>query len=76
MPDLTGIEATPRLREASSPAKIVFLTVHGDHDYIHAGLAAGASAYVLKAHFASDLIIALREALAGRSFVLPLAGSK
>jgi DNA-binding NarL/FixJ family response regulator len=73
MPEMTGIEAARRIREAGSSAKIVFLTVHDDPDYIRAGLAAGASAYVLKSRLASDLMVALREALAGRSFVSPSA---
>ena len=53
------------------PAKIVFLTVHGEPDYLRAGFAAGATAYVLKSRLASDLVPALREALAGRSFISP-----
>jgi len=76
MPGMTGIEAARHLRESGSPAKIVFLPVHGDPDYIRAGLAAGASAYVLKSRLASDLVVALREALAGRSFVSPSADWK
>jgi DNA-binding NarL/FixJ family response regulator len=71
MPDLGGLEAARFLRAAGSCVKIVFLTVHGDPDYVRAGLAAGVSGYVVKTRLASDLVPALRAALAGRTFVSP-----
>lgn len=71
MPGLSGIETARYLRAAGSRAKIVFLTVHGDPDYVRAGLEAGATAYVVKSRLATDLIPALKEALAGHSFVSP-----
>jgi DNA-binding NarL/FixJ family response regulator len=74
MPGLSGIETARRLRAAGSRAKIVFLTVHGDPDYVRAGLAAGATGYVVKSRLAADLVPALREALAGRSFLSPSIG--
>ena len=42
MPVLDGIEAVRSLRAAGSRSKFVFLTVHGDEDYVRAALAAGA----------------------------------
>ena len=69
MPVLNGIEAARQLKAKASRAKIVFLTVHRDPDYIRAALAAGALGYVVKCRLASDLLLALREVLAGRSFV-------
>ena len=71
MPVLNGIEAARQLRGAGSRAKIVFLTVHQDPDYVRGALEAGALGYVAKSRLASDLPLALREALAGRSFVSP-----
>jgi DNA-binding NarL/FixJ family response regulator len=71
MSKMDGIETARRLRAAGSGSKIVFLSVHGDPDYVRAGLAAGATGYVVKSRLASDLVPALREALAGRSFVYP-----
>ena len=56
---------------AGCHAKLVFLTVHDDPDYVRAALQAGGSAYVVKSRLASDLVTAIREALAGRSFVSP-----
>jgi DNA-binding NarL/FixJ family response regulator len=69
MPGLNGIEAARKLKASGSSAKIVFLTVHEDEDYIRSALATGALGYVVKHRLASDLIPAMREALAGRRFV-------
>jgi DNA-binding NarL/FixJ family response regulator len=71
MPVLGGFEAARLLRAAGSCVKIVFLTVHGDPDYVRAGLAVGVSGYVVKSRLASDLVPALRAALAGQTFVSP-----
>jgi DNA-binding NarL/FixJ family response regulator len=72
MPVLNGLEAARRLKATGSRAKIVFLTVHDDADYVRAAQSAGGLGYVVKSRLASDLPVALREALAGRSFVSPL----
>src|SRR5262252_2724167 len=71
MPVLNGIEAARRLRATGSRARIVFLTVHSDQDYVRAALGTGAVGYVLKSDLASDLLPCLKEALDGRSFVSP-----
>ncbi len=71
MPGLGGIEAACRLRAAGSGAKVVFLTMHQDADSVRAALATGAQGYVVKCRLVSDLSAALREVLAGRSFVSP-----
>jgi DNA-binding NarL/FixJ family response regulator len=71
MPVLDGIEAAEKLKAAGTGAKVVFLTMHQDSGHLQAALAAGALGYVIKCRLASDLLPALREALAGRSFVSP-----
>jgi DNA-binding NarL/FixJ family response regulator len=76
MPDMDGIEAARQLRKAGCRAKLVFLTVHNDPDYVQAALQAGGIAYVVKSRLASDLVTAIREALAGRSFVSPTISIK
>ena len=69
MPGLNGIEAAKRLRARGSRAKIVFLTVHADRDYVRAALGAGAAGYVLKSELASDLLPCLRQAEVASPFV-------
>ncbi len=68
---LPGIESARRLRSTGAHAKIVFLTVHEDPDFIREALATGALGYVVKPRLASDLRVAMREALEERSFVSP-----
>lgn len=45
--DLTGFEVARRLRDRGCTAKIIFLTVHEDMDFVRAGFDTGASGYVL-----------------------------
>jgi DNA-binding NarL/FixJ family response regulator len=71
MPTMNGIEAATRLKERASAAKIVFLTVHEEPAFLNAALAAGANGYVIKSRLATDLRLAIREAMAGRQFVSP-----
>ena len=71
MPIVDGIEAAYQLKKNGSTAKIIFLTVHEDPDFVQAALNSGAVGYVVKPRIASDLIIALKEVLAGRTFISP-----
>ena len=69
MPILNGIEAVQRLMGQGSTSKIIFLTVHEDLDFLEAAVRAGASGYVIKRCLATDLTTAVKEVLAGRTFV-------
>ena len=68
MPLLNGIQVAFRLKERGHTAKIVFVTVHEDRDYVEAAWSVGALGYVLKSRLGTDLLPALREVLAGRAF--------
>jgi DNA-binding NarL/FixJ family response regulator len=72
MPILNGIETATRLKQSGSTAKIVFLTIHEDPDFVQAALETGALGYVVKRRMVSDLRPAIKEALAGRIFVSSL----
>ena len=71
MPRLDGIEAARQLRRSHRPARLVFLTVHEDADFARAALEAGGLGYVVKARLATDLLPAIRAALADRRFISP-----
>ncbi len=73
MPVINGLEAVDRLKEAGSNAKVVFLTVHEDPDFVHESRAKGALGYVIKPRLTSDLVPAIKEALINRFFVSPLS---
>jgi DNA-binding NarL/FixJ family response regulator len=67
MPGTGGIQAACQLRHLGLSVKVVFLTVQDDADCVDAACAMGAS-YVLKPRIYSDLMTAIKEALAGRLF--------
>jgi len=71
MPVLSGIDAAHRLRESAFSAKIVFLTVHSEEQFVKACLAEGALGYVLKSHMKAHLIPAIQAALVGQTYVCP-----
>jgi DNA-binding NarL/FixJ family response regulator len=71
MPVLDGLQAAIQLRKANCRAKIVFLTMHEDRDYVAAALSTGASGYVTKGRLTADLVHAIHEALLGHIFVSP-----
>jgi DNA-binding NarL/FixJ family response regulator len=68
MAGMNGFEVATRLRESGSTAAVVFFTVHEDEEFVAAATAAGGIGYVIKPRLASDLLIAVREAKARRSF--------
>ena len=73
MPILNGIEAAHELHELGSTAKIVFLTMHEQPDFMLACIAEGAEGYVTKTRMTMDLIPAIYEALLGHRFISPTA---
>lgn len=69
MPVFDGLHAARQLRSRKLGTKIVFLTVQEDEDFVNAAFAAGASAYVTKSRVTTDLVTAIRDALAGRTYI-------
>jgi len=72
MPILNGIDAARQLRKIVPSSKLIFLTMHGDADYVTEAFRAGASGYLLKRSAASELVTAIREVLKGHHYVSPL----
>lgn len=72
MPLLNGIDAAMHLRKILPKAKIIFVTMHADTEYVRSAFEAGASAYVLKRSAVDELEQAIRAALAGHSYITPL----
>lgn len=67
--ELNGIFIARELRDSGCIAKIVFLTVHEDVDYVTAAMRAGALGYVVKSRLSSDLLPAIRAVLSNKVFV-------
>jgi len=69
MPLLNGLDAVEQLRAAGCAAKVVFLTMHRDATYAARALQAGAAGFVLKHSASTELVTAIREALAGNTYL-------
>jgi DNA-binding NarL/FixJ family response regulator len=69
MPVLNGTDVARRLKIEGCKTKVVFLSVSTDVDQVTACFAAGGNAYVSKMSILNDLIYAIKEVLAGRTFV-------
>ena len=68
MPRMDGIRAAQEMRRLGSKARILFLTVHDEEEFIAAARRFG-DGYVLKSRMGSDLRHAIDEALSGGFFV-------
>lgn len=71
MPGLNGIEATRQIRQRHPEVKVIVLSMHANEEYVFQVLRAGASGYVLKQSDSSEVLTAIRAALAGGSFLSP-----
>lgn len=72
MPGLNGIDAVDELRRSGCSAKIIFVTIHSDPDFVRLCLSVGAAGYVTKPRIAQDLQCAIRDVLAGHLFISPV----
>jgi DNA-binding NarL/FixJ family response regulator len=71
MPELNGIDALVQLKHEDPSVRVVFLTMHRDVAYARRALEAGAAGYVLKHAAPAELVLAVRAAVQGRTFVSP-----
>ena len=72
MPNMNGLIAGARLRQAMPQVKLIYLTMNHDPDMAGEAFRLGASAYLLKNSAASELLRALREVVRGGYYVTPL----
>ena len=72
MPSLNGIEAVRQIKKLDPQVKVVLLTMHADVTYAIRAFEAGASAFVLKHSASSELLMAISEAIKGRTYVTPM----
>jgi two-component system response regulator NreC len=71
LPDISGIEATRRLRQSHPDLPVVALTIHEDEQYFFEMLQAGASGYVPKRAAPEDLLNAIQVVHAGEVYIYP-----
>jgi len=71
MPQMNGLDALAHLKRDNPAVRVVFLTMHRDAAYARRALEAGASGFVLKHSAPAELVLAVRAALQGRTFIAP-----
>lgn len=71
MPNLSGLEATRKIKQDFPQVRILVLTMYESDDYFFQMLNAGASGYVVKKAASSDLIAAIRAVNRGGVFLYP-----
>src|SRR4029077_8952395 len=71
MPDMTGFDATRRIREFDQTLKVLILTMHEEEELVARCLEAGASGYIIKDAPASQLVYAIGTVQKGERYLSP-----
>ncbi len=71
MPEVTGIEATERIRKEAPHVKVIILSIMGDEHCVAGALRAGASAYLLKNSLPYEINLALQKVMANETYITP-----
>jgi DNA-binding NarL/FixJ family response regulator len=76
MPRLNGTLATQRIRALHLPTRVVMLSMYTEESLVRQALRFGAQAYVIKRAVADELLLAIRAAKNGDTYLSPpIAGS-
>ena len=76
MPKMNGMDAIREIKNRLPAVKVIALTVHKSEEYILATLQAGANGYVLKDATHTELMMAIRNVLAGKTYLSPGVSEK
>jgi two-component system response regulator NreC len=71
LPDMSGIEATRKIKEHWPDTKVIALTIHEDEEYFFKMLDAGASGYVPKRAAPEELLTAITSVSSGGVYLYP-----
>ena len=66
MPEMDGLEATPKILDESPHSHVIILTSFGEEDKVFPAIRAGAQGYLLKDIAPNDLVRAVRAAYLGQ----------
>ena len=69
MPVLNALDAGQKVKEMLPMVKLVYLTMNTDAEVAAEAFERGASGYLLKTCAASEMVVAVREALGGKSYM-------
>jgi DNA-binding NarL/FixJ family response regulator len=71
IPILNGLDAGQQIKEVLPSVKLLYLTMNEDADLAAEAFRRGASGWLVKRRAASELVIAVREVLEGKSYSSP-----
>jgi two-component system invasion response regulator UvrY len=74
MSPMGGIEATRTIHELFPDIKIIGISVQAERSYVNEMLRSGASGYVTKNSSSQEMIVAIDEVLAGRTYICEEVG--
>ena len=69
MPRLNGTQATERIRAARLPCQVIMLSMYSDETLVRQALRSGAKGYLLKWSVVEELLLAVRAACRGETFL-------
>jgi DNA-binding NarL/FixJ family response regulator len=69
MPILNGLDAGRQVKEMLPSVKLVYLTMNPDPEVAAEAFARGASGYLLKTCASSEMVMAVRDALRGKTYL-------
>jgi len=76
MPFLNGLDAGRQAKEALHTVKLVYVTMNTDPELAVEAFHRGASGYLLKTCAASEMVLAVREVLRGKTYLSPTLKEK
>jgi DNA-binding NarL/FixJ family response regulator len=71
MPQLDGFAVAREINAKNLNTKVIFLTFHGEENYLDAALEAGAMGYVLKDSAITDIVACLKAVTDGQNYISP-----
>ncbi|HEX7586979.1 MAG TPA: response regulator transcription factor [Anaerolineae bacterium] len=69
MPRLNGTQATERIRAEKLPCQVIILSMYSDETLVRQALRSGAKGYLLKWSVVEELLLAVRAACRGETFL-------
>ena len=76
MPKMSGLSALKDIKERFVKTKILVLTFHSSEEYILEAFGSGADGYCLKNDTHTELLTAIKNLLAGKSYISPSVSEK
>jgi len=71
MPGINGLAALRQVAKCAPQTRVIILSMHSNEAYVFEALRDGAVGYVLKSSRADELVLAVREVMAGRRYLSP-----